>query len=488
MESPLTSNKRYQRVSIADRYDESSNNKNINATPDRQIIHQLGLQEIMEQKKQQQLRGGAIVSTTASSVNASSNENENLGNNNLVHFVTSSEDDDFEDQRQRRRNQHHHSNDASVANSTGSNLFRHKSFNSNQQDRVISAGETNNNTSRSISSQPQHSRTIELVGSTASSTGMTTSVVTNKIPLHPRYQDNPISASSTTTNSSMGNEHHTHTVDDHSTGIALKSATSPKTTSPLHPPRNIVRTPHNENNNFADENSRGLANVNNNIVDSDWELDDDDDIEPGLRRYNQHYLEYAKPSDIPMPAEFTYPSNISDMILSIANKIWIHFIELRTAARQRRAARLLTMPSESWRYQLHACLLTWFCDETDAGILLLVSCSMLWILLGIILDVSSKWWTWGLMLFIFRITARRMFELIFQRQFYYYSGSSNSSNPQTRSGISGGIFRGIMNGVWLSILGKPNAVNRSRVPTREADSVAGSVTQSNANILNRYAS
>jgi hypothetical protein len=506
MESPLSSSKLYQRVSKDDRYDGSSINDNITSTSDPHNIHQLGLKEIMEQKKQQQLRGStnASISTMSASLMMSPNENEKVENDNLFLFASSSDDDEDDEkyetsslvddpgqqQRQRRRSHHHnhhHSNDTSVANNTGTNSFRHKSFSKNQQDRTINSSDINNNPSRNNINQQVHSRIVESVGSTAISTGISTSGVSNKI-IQPRYQDNPLSVSSAImTGNTVSNEHQTQSGDDQSAGSALKSTTSPKVNSPLHPPRNILRTLHNENNNFVDENSRSLSNINSNVNDADWELDDDEDIEPGLRRYNQYYLEYAKPADIPMPAEFTSPNNISDLVRSIANKLWAHFIELRTNARQRRAARLLTMPSESWRYQLHACLLTWFCDATDAGILLLVSCLMLWILLGIILDVSSKWWTWGILLFIIRITARRMYEILFHRHLQNNYGSSSASTSQNRSGFICS-FPGLMSRIWLLILGKANVVNRSRVPTREADSISGNVTQSSVSIMSRYAS
>jgi hypothetical protein len=130
---------------------------------------------------------------------------------------------------------------------------------------------------------------------------------------------------------------------------------------------------------------------------SDW----GDDDEPGLRRYN---LDFHAHTNIPLPAEFSHDS--------LPKRIWQSFVELQVAARQRRAARLLTMPSQSWNYQLHSCLLTWCCDATDRGILVVAAWLTAWILIGLVGRMGSTWWWMGLFLFIFRVSARRVFEYL----------------------------------------------------------------------------
>ena len=85
-----------------------------------------------------------------------------------------------------------------------------------------------------------------------------------------------------------------------------------------------------------------------------------------------------------------------------------HWQSLRQAARQRRAARLLTMPSESVRYKVRACFISWFCDATDIGIAFTASCVLLWILFGVLThNTGMSYWIVGATLFIVRISARR---------------------------------------------------------------------------------
>ena len=130
-------------------------------------------------------------------------------------------------------------------------------------------------------------------------------------------------------------------------------------------------------------------------VDSDWE----DDDEAGIRRY---HLDFEVRSDIPLPSEFRHDS--------VPKRIWQSFLELRTAARQRRAARLLTMPSQSWRYQAHACLITSCCDATDLGIILAAVGLTVWLFVGLAAGMGTSWWLMGFILFFLRVSARRLFE------------------------------------------------------------------------------
>jgi hypothetical protein len=120
----------------------------------------------------------------------------------------------------------------------------------------------------------------------------------------------------------------------------------------------------------------------------------DEEEEAGLNRYNLDYK-----TEIPLPAEFTQ---------SFLARMWHSFLELRVAARQRRAARLLTMPSESFQYKLHACLLTWCCDATDRGILLVLFGILAWLMIGGLFHLDVYWWTTGVLLIFVRFSARRL--------------------------------------------------------------------------------
>jgi hypothetical protein len=95
--------------------------------------------------------------------------------------------------------------------------------------------------------------------------------------------------------------------------------------------------------------------------DDEWDDDDDDDDLGTVRRYHLDFEQHFNRDNLPIPAEFRHES--------LPHRLWRLFLELRTSARQQRAARLLTMPSESFQYKLHTCLLTWCCDATDRGIL-----------------------------------------------------------------------------------------------------------------------
>jgi len=124
---------------------------------------------------------------------------------------------------------------------------------------------------------------------------------------------------------------------------------------------------------------------------SDWE---EEEI---VRRYHT-------PHELPLPAEFSHDN--------IPKRMWQSFLELRTAARQRRAARLLTMPSESFANRTYACLLTWCCDATDRGILLVAAIMACWLLVGWIAGMPTSWWFTGLLLFCIRVSSRSLYESI----------------------------------------------------------------------------
>lgn len=120
-----------------------------------------------------------------------------------------------------------------------------------------------------------------------------------------------------------------------------------------------------------------------------WD-DDDDEV---IRRY-------AQPSATPPPP----PRDLWEY--------WTHSLQsLRQAARQRHAARLLTVPSahEYWQWQITSCLAT-YCDATDAGIALAAGVCFLWIVGGLLFTVPWWWWYVGLALFVIRVSARRVYE------------------------------------------------------------------------------
>ena len=177
--------------------------------------------------------------------------------------------------------------------------------------------------------------------------------------------------------------------------------------------------------------SHESSSDNNDPEFSDWDYDDDDD-EDGIRRY---HLETANNNNnnnnntsnnsnnnihrnIPLPAEFSYKSS------SWPRRLWQAFLELRTAARQRRAARLLTMPLSTpttqslciTRYQAVACLLTSCCDATDLGIVLVAVWLSLWLLIGVAAGMGTMWWLVGFTLFVVRISARRVLEFCQRRK------------------------------------------------------------------------
>jgi hypothetical protein len=109
-------------------------------------------------------------------------------------------------------------------------------------------------------------------------------------------------------------------------------------------------------------------------------LNDDDDEEGVVRRY---HLEF-RPA--PQPPEFS--------------NLWQNLSDLRTQARQRRAARLLST-SDRFSDRFKACLITWCCDMTDRGILLMGILVIGWLLVGLIVRKATFWW-----LGIFVLTLR----------------------------------------------------------------------------------
>jgi hypothetical protein len=150
--------------------------------------------------------------------------------------------------------------------------------------------------------------------------------------------------------------------------------------------------------------------MDNDDDDDDWQVDDD----VAVRRYHLDFAADLSASgnnnnnNAAAAAAANFASNSSSLF---PKRLWQAFLELRASARQRRAARLLTMPSESFPYKLHACLLTWCCDATDRGIGLVLFGVAAWLLIGLVGSTSPAWWWWmGVLLFVTRVTARRLLE------------------------------------------------------------------------------
>lgn len=167
------------------------------------------------------------------------------------------------------------------------------------------------------------------------------------------------------------------------------------------------------NRSYSNDRSHHSGDSSNNS--DEW--DDDDDDVGAVRRYHldfeQHNYDYNQRDNrsIPLPGGSSHTDSSREFELqSLPIRLWRSFLELRTTARQRRAARLLTMPSESFPYKLHACLLTTCCDATDRGILTVVAALTVWLFLGWACQLSAGWWVTGLLLFVMRVTARRLLE------------------------------------------------------------------------------
>jgi hypothetical protein len=149
---------------------------------------------------------------------------------------------------------------------------------------------------------------------------------------------------------------------------------------------------------------------NDESSDNSDEWDDDDDDVGAVRRYHLDFEQHNRDRDnhnLPLPGSAA--ANNHESWYSPV-RVWRSFLELRITARQRRAARLLTMPSESFPYKLHACLLTTCCDATDRGILTVVGLLTAWLFLGWAGSMSAAWWWMGIFLFVMRVTARRLLE------------------------------------------------------------------------------
>ncbi|GKY93379.1 hypothetical protein MPSEU_000305500 [Mayamaea pseudoterrestris] len=146
-----------------------------------------------------------------------------------------------------------------------------------------------------------------------------------------------------------------------------------------------------------------LTSANSFILDDDdWDAED----EASLRRYNLDF-KTEMPADF-RPAEFE----------SMPRRLYMHFMNLRTAARQRQAARLLNMPSEAFLYRYYGYCMT-LCDATDRGIMLVAVCLALWLFIGLMArnHVTSFYWMTGIAAFVVRVSARRCYEHVQGKRF-----------------------------------------------------------------------
>ncbi|KAL7579506.1 hypothetical protein ACA910_007883 [Epithemia clementina (nom. ined.)] len=162
---------------------------------------------------------------------------------------------------------------------------------------------------------------------------------------------------------------------------------------------------------------------NNRSRSNSWEMEtggnlfDDEDEEEDA----QVVRRYAYRNRIPIvPAEFSHQP--------LPRRLWQSFVELRTAARQRRAARLLN--NSQYTATSH-CILTWCCDATDRGIALVAILILLWLIVGWTYHVSRGYWLLGVMLFAIRVTARTTYESLTTRA--KRGGGNHGGRPQGNS-------------------------------------------------------
>lgn len=198
----------------------------------------------------------------------------------------------------------------------------------------------------------------------------------------------------------------------------VRSATTSPVRHKLQQPQQLHTSSHHNTPNA----SRTSLSLSQDWDDDDFENDFDDEI--NVRRYQLDFTNMAAARDVPLPAEFqghTWTDRLNYTIHQsyiVAHRNWQ---SLRQGARQRRAARLLTMPSESMRYRFRACFLSWCCDATDMGIALTAAGLVIWILVGLLSTSSSStsggtarknysYWLTGLALFLVRISARRLYD------------------------------------------------------------------------------
>lgn len=157
----------------------------------------------------------------------------------------------------------------------------------------------------------------------------------------------------------------------------------------------------NNNNNTSFRQPTNISRTNSSLDDA-WE--DDEEAYNNLSRY---HMEYIAPSSIPMPAEFSHFSLRTNYRVQLQQSI----AQLRRSARQRHAARLLSMPNDHFLTRLRVSLIGVCCDATDVGIVLLLSLVCVWLLLGWLLPVRGMYWIMGIGVLMVRVSARRLYSM-----------------------------------------------------------------------------
>lgn len=142
----------------------------------------------------------------------------------------------------------------------------------------------------------------------------------------------------------------------------------------------------------------------NSSLDDDW--DDDDDAE-NLQRYS-FVLNSPNNGNIHSNNNATMAQHTP---LSSSSAFHEHWNNLRSAARQRRAARLLSMTDQSWYHRMAVGFLNTCCDATDTGIAVAAGSLLVWLSVGMLFFLTKRWYWWmGCVLFGLRFSARRVCE------------------------------------------------------------------------------
>jgi hypothetical protein len=171
----------------------------------------------------------------------------------------------------------------------------------------------------------------------------------------------------------------------------------------------------------------GGATWGDHVDDDDDDLSDGDD-EAGLRRY--HFTQART-----LPSEFDGRHHASAWKRAVA-----YLLELRMAARQRRAHRLLSMSGthmDSPAQRCRLCFMTHCWDATDRSILLLIVAVFLWMVLGFVLHPGKDWWYVGIAALVVRLAARPAVEAIGSIRRQPFRSSSSSGASRAMPSISG---------------------------------------------------
>jgi hypothetical protein len=180
----------------------------------------------------------------------------------------------------------------------------------------------------------------------------------------------------------------------------------------------------------------------------DWDDDEFDDDVVNIRRYHLEFGNSSLQPNQQRQQRLNDTEGPSDLGMNVVvdcfrcrirksfSTLSYHWQSLRQAARQRRAARLLTMPSENVRHKARVCLISWFCDATDIGIAFTAICVLLWIIIGVLKHKTTmKYWMIGTTMFLIRISARRFYDVC--RSFVLSNISNRRQQRQEQRGRLG---------------------------------------------------